>query len=326
MISRLRFEVADAVRARGLWAPGARVGVAVSGGLDSVCLLDLLVASQGVHGGRLEVITIDHGTRPDSAADADFVASLAQAHALPLHRHTLSLGPDASEAACRQARFRGFADVQVDVVALAHHRDDQVESVLLALLRGAGSRGQGGMRWRRGRYVRPLLDLPRSALQAWAAHRGLTWRDDPTNTDPRYLRNRLRALLPELLGLREGSAAAIARGAALRAEDDALLHLLAAESEAWRPSPPAWSRAWVASAPAPLVRRCLLQRLSMARSAEVGAGVVEAVMRAARRGRGRIELSSTVAVVVGEEWVLIDGVSEGQAALLAGSRYMDGPA
>jgi tRNA(Ile)-lysidine synthase len=211
---RLPHRVGSNVAQRGLWAPGQRVAVAVSGGLDSCVLLQLLIDTLRWHGASLSVVTVDHGTRKDSASHADFVETLARAAQLPCERFSLHLGEGASEAACRDARYACLAAVNADVVALAHHRDDQAETVLINLMRGTGPRGLAGMSWKRGRYARPLLDVPRSEIDAWASARGLSWVEDPSNTDPRFLRNRVRhELLPLIESIRPGSTAAIARSA-----------------------------------------------------------------------------------------------------------------
>lgn len=293
MSSRLRLEVAETVVARGLWGRGDRVAVAVSGGLDSVALLDLLVASAGVHGGQLSVVTVDHGTRPDSAEDARFVESLAASWGLGCQTVTLALGQDASEDRCRQARYAALDALDVDRVALAHHADDQAETALLALIRGGGTRAVAGMAWRRDRYVRPLLDRPKARLRAWADARGLAWREDPTNAEPRFLRNRVRnELIPALEGLRGGAREALARAATHAAEDDAWLQAAAAHAEV-RHVGGDLDAGWVGSGPAPLVRRALLRRLP-----DATAGQLDAVIRACRTGRGRVSLSEVVAVVV----------------------------
>lgn len=293
MSSRLRLEIAESVVARGLWGRGDRVAVAVSGGLDSVVLLDLLVASAGVHAGALSVVTVDHGTRSESAEDAGFVAELAKGLGLDCTVVTLALGEGASEDACRQARYAAFDGLRVDIVALAHHADDQAETALLALMRGGGTRAVAGMAWRRGRYVRPLLDRPRSALEAWAASRGLSWREDPTNTSPRFLRNRVRhELIPALEGLRPGAREALARAATHAGEDDDWLQAASLSVEVSGASGEL-DAMWVATGPAPLVRRALLRRLPDASS-----GQLDAVIRACRTGRGRVVLSEVVAVVV----------------------------
>lgn len=208
--ARLRLRVLHEVRVRRLWRPGERVAVAVSGGLDSVVLLDVLQRTARAHGGALEVVTVDHRARPGSGADADFVWGLAVARGLPVSRVDLPPMP-ATEAAWREARYAALDRVATDVVALGHHGDDLAETVLMQLVRGIGPGALAPMGWRRGRYVRPLLGATRAELAAYAAASGLTWREDPTNTDGR-LRSRLRhEVLPLLEQIRPGAAAGIAR-------------------------------------------------------------------------------------------------------------------
>lgn len=216
---RLRHRVGQAIREGALWRPGERVVVAVSGGLDSMVLLDVLLDIADWHGGRLEVVTVDHGVRPGSADDARFVAAWCEGR-VPCHLATLALG-DASEARCREARYQVLEGRGAHAIATAHHRDDQAETVLLQLLRGVPPTG---MAPRRDRIVRPLLAEPRAALAAWADERALPWREDPTNQSPRYLRNRVRHdLMPLLRELRPGVDGVLVRSAARLAEDLALL-------------------------------------------------------------------------------------------------------
>jgi tRNA(Ile)-lysidine synthase len=281
--TRLRHRVGEAIVAHELWGPGHRVAVAVSGGLDSVVLLDLLRATAGWHRGALSVVTVDHGTRPGAAADAAFVLALARRAGIPALSIALGLAADASEDACRRARYRAFDALRVDRVALAHHRDDQAETVLLHLLRGTGTAGLGGMPRRRGRYVRPLLGIPRADLAAWARARGLSWREDPTNAAPRFLRNRLRhQVLPLLESLRPGAGAAIARAAEHAAHDEALL---SEQARALAPGPDGFERDALLAAPRPLARRALLAALPGARATHL-----DAILATARRGHGRVHL------------------------------------
>lgn len=283
---RLRHRVGAAIAQHALWGPGDRVAVAVSGGLDSVSLLDLLHQLAGWHGGVLSVITVDHGCRPSSSADADFVEALAESLGLPCARASLSLGEGASEDTLRRGRYAVLDALDVDRVALAHHRGDQAETVLLHLLRGTGATGRAGMRWRRGRYVRPLLELSRSQLAAWADHRGLSFRHDPSNDDPRYLRNRIRhEVLPLLESLRPGAEAAIARSARLAAADDALLDELAARI-AHDVGGRGWPLAALRDTPEPLIRRALRAAVP-----SLSAGQIDAVLTLVERGSGRITLS-----------------------------------
>lgn len=289
--SRLHQQVAHEVVVRRLWAPGDRVAVAVSGGRDSVCLLDLLVRSSGQHGGELIVSTIAHGMRPDAEEDVALVQALARRYGLPCVVHRAALGPGASEAEGRHVRRAAWEALDVARIALAHHQTDQAETALLGLLRGGGTLGQAGMAWQSGRLVRPLLGVSAEALAAWARSRGCIWREDSSNSSPRFLRNRVRReLLPLLEAMRQGAVPAIARGAGHAAEDAAYLDALAEACEPWNGE--GWPSRWVAEGPAPLVRRRLLARVA------VSSGQVDAIVEAARRGGGRVAVSELVAVVV----------------------------
>jgi len=300
-MSRLHHRVGEVITSRSLWGPGERVAVAVSGGLDSVCLLDLLLRTRGLHQARLEVVTVDHGTRPDAAADADFVAALAERHGLPCARFELHLGSGASEAACRAARFRAFDTLDTDVVALGHHQDDQAETVLVNLLRGTSPAGLEGMAWRRGRYVRPLLEVSRAELEAWAAEKDLAWREDPTNVSGRFLRNRIRAeVLPLLERIREGATAAVARSAGLAALQGVLLDRLLDDEPRAAHGEEGWERRWVAGAPEALVRRALHREIDGLRTTHA-----TDILRAARRGSGTVLLPSGRAVTITRERVRV---------------------
>lgn len=303
-VGRLRHRVASTIVERRLWEAGDRVAVAVSGGRDSTCLLDLLHLTAGIHGARLEVATVDHGTRPSARADADAVWAHARSLGLPVTRVALGLGPHATEATCREARFAALGRLSVDRIALGHHEADQAETVLLGLMRGSGTRGLAGMAWRRERWVRPLLAVSPDELDAWARWRGLRWREDPTNDDPRFLRNRVRQeLLPLLDALRPGAVRALARGAALSAADADLLDVIAQAEDPWDGG---WPVAWIASGPSPLVRRALLRRIPDGTAAHV-----DAVRAIARRGRGRLDLPGGSQAVVDGERVLIVGAVVG---------------
>lgn len=182
--------------------PG-RALVAVSGGPDSVALLDLLIASREAHGLELIVAHADHGIHPESGAIATRVEALAASFGLPGIVGHLGLGAAAGETAARAARYAWLERVSgeqgADLVFTAHHADDQVETVLMRVLAGSGPAGLAAMSARRGRLVRPLLPFRRAQLVQYLHSRGLTWWDDPANADPRHLRSWLRGtLLPQI--------------------------------------------------------------------------------------------------------------------------------
>jgi tRNA(Ile)-lysidine synthase len=290
--ARLHLQVAAEVQRRGLWSPGDRVAVAVSGGRDSVCLLELLARTRGLHGASLVVSTIDHGTRPDSGEDVALVKALARRLGLACHVSRMALGPGASEATCRAARRAVWESLPVERVALGHHQRDQAETALLGMMRGGGTLGRAGMAWRSGRYVRPLLDTSPARLEAWAQAHGAQWREDPSNRSPQHLRNRVRhEVLPLLEELRPGAVEALARGAGHAAADAVFLEALVEANDPWDGS--GWPRAWIVESAPILVRRALLLRLPGARSSHL-----DAVLDAARRGSGRVAVSEMVELVV----------------------------
>lgn len=181
--------------------------VAVSGGSDSVALLDLLIKWRGDEpcAPAISVATVDHRLRPQSRVEAQAVAQMCAAYSVR-HRVLVWQGKKPKTgvpAAARQARYRllgeeakrlGFAQILT-----AHTLDDQGETVLMRLMRGSGLRGLGGMRAltdKAGmRIVRPLLAISRARLQAHLKHQKIVWHDDPTNEDTNYLRPRLRQIM-----------------------------------------------------------------------------------------------------------------------------------
>ncbi|KRE98593.1 tRNA(Ile)-lysidine synthase [Frateuria sp. Soil773] len=188
-------------------APAGALCVAFSGGPDSAALLHALAQLPAARARGLRALHVDHGLHADSAAWAahctDFCAGLGvDCEVRPV---TVERDGEGPEAAARRARYRAFA-AQLrpgEWLLLGHHRDDQAETVLLKLLRGAGPEGLGGMRAQRplgaGRLWRPLLDLPRAMLRDYAAAQRLACIDDPSNADTALARNRLRHdILPRL--------------------------------------------------------------------------------------------------------------------------------
>jgi tRNA(Ile)-lysidine synthase len=179
------------------WPPAGRYLLAVSGGADSMVLLDLMANAAAERRYELTVAHFDHGLRPGSRADRQFVQGAAKRYDLPIEYHEANLGR-ASEAAARTARHGWLASRAKHhhaQVVTAHHQDDLIETSLLNLARGSGRRGLAPMQ--SGPVLRPLLGATRAQLRDYAAARALPWREDPTNADttnPRnYLRHRLLA-------------------------------------------------------------------------------------------------------------------------------------
>lgn len=166
--------------------------VAVSGGIDSVVLLDQLVAS-GEH--ELIVAHFDHGIRGNSADDARFVAGLAAQYNLPFISKREELGFEASEERARRQRYaflRTMAQRYQATIVTAHHADDVIETIAINLQRGTGWRGLAVMRT--PEIVRPLLAMTKADIYAYALEKRLEWVEDSTNASNKYLRNRLRHL------------------------------------------------------------------------------------------------------------------------------------
>lgn len=180
--------------------------IGFSGGRDSCALLHRLAMLREERGWRLRAVHVDHGLHPDSAHWAEQALSMAAVLGVDCALHRVAVRPAGSglEAAARRARMDALAAErrQDETLVLAQHRDDQIETVLLALLRGR-DRGLAGMRgWTldaRGPVWRPLLDISAARIADYARQQALRWIDDPSNTDPRIERNALRhALLPTL--------------------------------------------------------------------------------------------------------------------------------
>jgi tRNA(Ile)-lysidine synthase len=203
-----------------LLKPGDCVGVAVSGGADSVALLRLLLELRSELGIVLSVVHFNHKLRGmESDQDGQFVAELATRHRLQFHHSSADVGGYASEkklsieAAGRELRHRLFSQLilesKLDKVATAHTADDQAETVLLRIVRGTGLRGLSAI-WpsravrdaaseERGLIVRPLLNQRRSEVSKFLKAIGQPWREDSTNADLRFTRNRVRKLLIPML-------------------------------------------------------------------------------------------------------------------------------
>lgn len=242
-------------------APALPLAVAYSGGADSTALV---LACAQHWPGQLEAWHIHHGLQ--AAAD-DFerhCAATCQQLGVPLRVQRVQV-PDergqSTEAAARAARYAAFDQLAaasgVRTLALAHHADDQVETLLLALSRGAGLPGLAAMpaHWQRGALhcVRPLLDVPGADIRHWLRERGATWVEDPSNTDTRYTRNRIRArLLPALDEAFPHFRTTFARSAAHAAQAQQVLDEIAAQDLHTTGTPP---------------RIAALQQLSPARQA-----------------------------------------------------------
>lgn len=250
-------------------APGQIIVLGLSGGLDSCVLLHLLATARASHRLTLRAVHINHGLSPNAGEWERFCADLCGALQVPFSSVRVTVPRDSGlgiEAAAREARYRVFLSQPADAIVLAHHRDDQAETLLLQLLRGAGVKGLAAMPeinrqslvvsrqsgavtpsplagegWGEGEDVReegmvilrPLLDVARSTLEAYAQFHGLRWIEDESNLDLAYDRNFLRHhIFPELEKRFPASRTTLARSAAHFAEAASLLDEIAAADAA----------------------------------------------------------------------------------------------
>lgn len=207
-------EVAHALANRCRWTPGSAIAVGCSGGVDSCVLLAACaaIARRRSSRGAVFAVHVHHHLRPDADLDAELVRALAQELGLPLLRrdvHPVRRGKGLADEArrLRHAALLGAArDAGAAHVALAHHADDRLETLLMRLGRGSGLRGLGSIPWSRAaaagtgvRIVRPMLALTRADIIACAQDAGVPWREDPGNSDPSTARGLLRTeVIPAL--------------------------------------------------------------------------------------------------------------------------------
>lgn len=165
--------------------------VAVSGGVDSMVLLDILARQPEL---KLTVAHVDHGIRDDSAEDLSLVQATADTLSVPMVYHHANLGAKTSEAKAREVRYDFLRKVQKDTngdgIITAHHQDDVIETAMLNMMRGTGRKGLTSIS--SSDVIRPLLNVPKSELIDYAKTHGLSWREDSTNYDDKYLRNYVR--------------------------------------------------------------------------------------------------------------------------------------
>ncbi len=286
-------EAAVADAARELIPPLGTVLVACSGGADSVALA---AAMSGVSDLRCFIGHVDHGLRPESEQEARYVQALAERLGVRFFLERLTdlvvRGPGL-EAAAREARYAALTRLAVraraQVVATAHTRRDQAETLLLRLARGAGPGALAGVRRKRAlaagiELVRPLLDVPREATEAYCRAHGLDYITDPHNSDPARARARLRAAWPALLELNPRLEEALAGAAAVLADEDELLSGLAANT-----------------APTAALHPALLRRVLLALANHAGVkperAHIEKLRQLLQQGQGALDVPGGRAIV-----------------------------
>lgn len=284
------------IRRHALCPPGSGLLIALSGGSDSVALT-LLMQELAEHGGFAIVglAHLNHGLRPTAVRDEHFCRELASRQGLPLAVEAVSVRDYAAaqrlsvETAARRLRYefleRSAARCGADRIAIGHTQDDQAETFLLKLIRGAGLTGLGAVYPSHGRVIRPLLDVSRAELREYLLGCGETWVDDETNDDLDNPRNRVRhRVLPGLECANRGAVRpAIARSAALAREDGQWLDELAAARfvalVTTGPTGAEIDAAGLAAEPPPVRRRVLLAAMrAQAGGREIGLEHVQAAM------------------------------------------------
>ncbi len=244
IVLKMEEQVHRHIKTRNLLSSGDRIVVAVSGGPDSVALLACLVALSTRWNWGLSIGHVNHGLRgAESEGDADFVEQLGSHFGVPvnvqevrLKKQDAKLAKQSFQAFARKARYHALENMVMESgaskIATGHTADDQAETVLMWMLRGSGTGGLGGIPPKRGDFiVRPLLDIPRNDIMAYLAERQLTYRMDSSNSQPVYLRNRLRQdLMPHLKVYSPGIVHILSRQAEIIREDHAYLEHVAAKA------------------------------------------------------------------------------------------------
>jgi tRNA(Ile)-lysidine synthase len=296
--------LSEQVREEGLVAPGAPVVALLSGGRDSVCMLDLAVRVAGAE--AVTALHVNYGLRDDSDEDERHCAALCERLEvrLEVERPRRPEGPGNLQAWARDSRYAAaarLAEAESATIVTGHTADDQVETILYRLASSPSRRALLGMRPHDGRLARPLLGVSREETTAYCEQRSLPWRDDPSNAGDAYARNRVRhGLLPALAEIHPAAAANVLRTAALlRDEAELLDSLVDAEVGAGR------SRGSIAlerlNELHPALRRLVVQRLAdgaAGRPVPGAARFAEQVAGLRRTGTAMLDLGGGVRAVV----------------------------
>jgi tRNA(Ile)-lysidine synthase len=249
----------EAARESGLLPAGRPVLVLLSGGGDSVCLLDVALRLEA----RVSALHVNYGLRDGADEDEAFVRDLCRRLGVPLHVERIPLGEGGNlQERAREARYALAESLADDDYAAAHTASDQAETVLYRLAVSPGSRALLGMASRRGRLVRPLLDVTREEVRSYLRAHGLEWREDPSNADRRFARARVRHdLLEALRSVGPAAERTIAETARQLREEAEVLDAAVSEAIGELGGGPAVSLAALREKP-PALRRLVLRRLA----------------------------------------------------------------
>jgi tRNA(Ile)-lysidine synthase len=296
----------ERVLEEGLLEPGAPVVTMLSGGRDSVCMLDLAARVAGP--GQLTALHVNYGLRDDADEDERHCAALCEALGaeLAIERPQRPEGPGNLQAWARDVRYgaaAALASARGATIVTGHTADDQVETILYRLASSPSRRALLGMRPRDGSLARPLLGFTREQTTAYCEQRGLAWRDDASNDEPTYARNRVRhGLLPELAKIHPAAAQNVLRTAALLRDEAAVLDaLVETEVDGSGGSPRGKVRLERLAELSPALRRLVLQRLAdgaAGRPVPGAARFAEQVTGLRHSGTAMLDLGGGVRAVV----------------------------
>jgi len=300
--------------------PGMHVLAAVSGGADSMALLCFLHQIRDSYPLRLSCIHVDHGIRGDaSLEDLRFVEAFCREKSIAFYPHQVDARSFAAregrslEEAARMLRHKLFQstaqEIGADVIALAHHCRDQAETVLLHALRGSDIHGLRAMSRRSGKLIRPLLDVQPQALRAYLSSIGQPWREDETNDDVKYARNRIRCrVMPELEIISAGAAGALCRLASAASRDEdyfageiAKLGLCASVL----PGGAAIERQAIETLHPALLSRVLVRMIEAAGLACQSAKAIEEIVSFLKQGEGIVNLSGGAHAWIGRQFLCV---------------------
>jgi tRNA(Ile)-lysidine synthase len=282
--------------ARSLIEPERPLLVLVSGGGDSVCLLDVAIR----RGARVSALHVNYGLREGADGDEDFVRDLCARLGVPLFAERVPLAEPAGnlQERARDARYALAERLAEGDYAAGHTASDQAETVLYRLAVSPGSRALHGMAPRRGRLVRPLLGVTREEVREYLRSRGLVWREDPSNADSRFARARVRHdLLEALRTIGPAPERTIAETARQLREEAEVLDAAVADAVELLGGGPAVSASELGRQ-LPAVRRLVLRRLAEQAGGELGAGDAERIMALGGRGSKSLDLGGGLRVIV----------------------------
>lgn len=295
----------ERVRAGGLIEPPAPLVVMLSGGRDSVCMLDLAVRARGTE--AVAAVHVNYGLRDDADADERFCAELCDSLGVELavERPRRPEGPGNLQAWARDSRYAAAAALALPrgaTIVTGHTAGDQVETILYRLASSPSRRALLGMRPSDGRLARPLLGTTREEVTAYCEERGLSWREDRSNADPSFARSRVRhGLLPELARVHPAAAANVLRTAELlRDEAEVLDALVDAELDGSGGAPRGTITLDRLAELPPALRRLVVQRLAdraAGRPVPGAARHAEEVTALRRTGVARLDLGAGVRAI-----------------------------